>query len=59
MAIEQADKIIICKKLFHGPINPQNITKCETRDKIYDLNNPDDCHTMYMGQVVKILVRKD
>ncbi len=58
MAIEQATRIMICKKIFDGPIEPKNIIPCENKEKYFDKNNPQDFHTMYMGQVLKILEKK-
>ena len=58
MAIEQATRIMICKKIFDGPIDPKNICPCENKEKYFDKNNPNDFHTMYMGQVLKILEKK-
>ena len=58
MAIEQATRIMICKKMFDGPIDPKNICPCENKERYFDKNNPKDFHTMYMGQVLKILEKK-
>lgn len=59
MAIEQANAIYICKKLFHGPIDPKNLSECENKKKYFDLQDPQDFHTMYMGTIEKILIKKD
>ena len=58
MAIEQASRIMICKKMFAGPIDPKNIFPHENKEKYFDQKNPLDFHTMYMGQVIKILEKK-
>ena len=59
MAIEQATRIMICKKIFEGPIDPKNISsQLERKDQYFDENDPKDFHSMYMGQVLKILEKK-
>ena len=59
MAFEQANAIFICKKMFHGPIEVKNLEECENKKKYFDLEDCLGFHTMYMGEVEKILIKKD
>ena len=59
MALKEANIIYICKKMFHGPLEVKNIEECENKKKYYDLQDPLDFHSMYLGEVEKILVLKE
>lgn len=52
-AFEQADMIFICKKLYEDTMPPKNFIDKEGGEKWY----PDkDYHTMYISEIVKVLV---
>lgn len=49
--INEAKMVLVCKKLYHDEIKPNNFVE----DWIDD-NYPDkDYHTMYIGEIVKVL----
>ena len=57
-AIEQATTIYVCKILSFSDVLVKNISECKEKTDFFDQNNPKDFHTMYMGEIVKILVKK-
>lgn len=52
---EEANTVLICKKLYHDEINPGNF-----EDSSIDNNNyPNkDYHTLYIAEILKVLVRE-
>ena len=57
-AIEQATAIYVCRKLSFSDVPVKNIRECEEKTQFFDKNSTTDFHTMYMGEIVKILVKK-
>ena len=55
-AFEEAKMIFVCRKAFHQYMGPENFDIKENVDKWYADR---DFHTMYMGEIVKILVKED
>ncbi|MCL1915615.1 MAG: hypothetical protein FWG17_02735 [Desulfovibrionaceae bacterium] len=53
-AFEQADLILICRKLYHMPISGAGFAIPDLMRDFYPEKN---FHSMYMGEVVKILVK--
>ncbi|MBR6728521.1 MAG: flavin reductase family protein [Clostridia bacterium] len=52
----EGNLVIICKKLYAGSINPEGICVPEIDSKNY----PDkDYHTMYVGEIIKVLMKVD
>lgn len=54
MAFEEANMIIVCKKLYHGNMSPDNFENKENDAKWYPQK---DYHTMYISEIVKVLVK--
>lgn len=55
MAFEEANMIIVCKKLYHGTMSPDNF-----EDKVNDAKwyPQKDYHTIYISEIVKVLVKE-
>ncbi|MBR3844139.1 MAG: flavin reductase [Clostridia bacterium] len=51
---EQADIVLICKKIYISDVKPENFLDQSLDEKWY--NN--DYHRMYVGEIVKTLVKK-
>ena len=51
---EQADIVLVCKKIYVDDVKPQNFIDKSLDEKWY--NN--DYHRMYVGEIVKVLVTK-
>jgi len=51
---EQADIVLICKKIYVGDVKPEGFVDPSLDEKWY--NN--DYHRMYVGEIVKTLVRE-
>ena len=50
---EEADTVLVCKKLYYHDINPDNFI-----DKSLDKNYPEkDYHRMYFGEIVNCLTK--
>ena len=54
-AYEEADLIFVCRKLYAQEMKPECFTVDGPDEKWYPGK---DYHTMYMGEIVKILVRE-
>lgn len=54
-AFEEADMILICKKQYHQDMAPEHFDVKENDEKWYPKK---DYHTMYMAEIVKVLVRE-
>ncbi|WP_312701452.1 flavin reductase [Sedimentibacter sp.] len=52
---EEADTIILCKKLFAQEFNPDSFIEKNLVEKNYPNR---DFHTMYISEVLKVMVRK-
>ncbi|HBH1409983.1 TPA: flavin reductase [Clostridioides difficile] len=55
VAFEEANMIIVCKKLYHGNMPPENFDAKENDKKWYPEK---DYHTMYISEIIKILVKE-
>lgn len=54
-AFEEADMILVCRKQYHQDMAPEHFDVKENDEKWY----PDhDYHTMYMAEIVKVLVKE-
>ncbi len=51
---EEADIVLICKKIYVSDLNPKNFIDRSLDEKWY--NN--DYHRMYVGEIVKTLIRE-
>ena len=56
VGFEEARMIIICKKVYAQYMGPENFVCRENIEKWYGDN---DFHTMYLGQITKVLVIED
>lgn len=54
-AIWEAEVILVCKKVYHQFMGPENFDEKANLDKWY---SDKDYHTMYLGEIVKVLVRE-
>ena len=54
-AVEEADMIFVCKKLYAQDMLPECFVETECDTKWYPEK---DYHTMYIGEIVKVLIRK-
>ncbi|MDY4693802.1 MAG: flavin reductase family protein [Blautia sp.] len=54
--IEEADMIMVCRKMYHDVIKSEGFDVKENDSKWYPEK---DYHTMYIGEIQKILVRED
>ena len=50
---EEAELVIVCRKRFAQPMDPDNIPK-EIKDKWYPQK---DYHTLYIGEIIEVLAR--
>lgn len=55
-AFEEAKLIMVCKKVYHQYMGPDNFDNKENLEKWYA---DQDFHTMYMGEITKILIKED
>ncbi|MGN1267456.1 MAG: flavin reductase [Dorea sp.] len=53
-AVEEADMVFVCKKLYVQEMYPECFVDDECNEKWYPMN---DYHTMYMAEIVKVLVK--
>ena len=53
--IQEAEVILVCKKVYHQFMGPENFAEKANLDKWY---SDKDYHTMYLGEIVKVLVRE-
>lgn len=51
IAFNEARLILVCKKLYHSDINPENFY-----DKDINNNYQNDYHRMYIGEIVKAMI---
>ena len=51
---EEADLVIVCKKLYYDDFKPDNFLD----ERIKDNYNPDDYHRIYIGEIIEAL-KKD
>lgn len=56
VGFEEAKMIIVCKKAYAQYMGPENFICKDIIDKCYGDN---DFHTMYIGQITKVLVKED
>ena len=54
-AFEEARLVFVCKKLYHGDIFPENFDEPQNDEKWYPEK---DYHTMYIGEILKVLVKE-
>ena len=55
-AFEEADMILVCKKMYHDEIVPEKFDAPENEEKWYPQK---DYHTMYISEVLKVLVKEE
>lgn len=55
VAFEEANMIIVCKKLYHGNMPLENFDAKENDKKWYPEK---DYHTMYISEIIKVLVKE-
>ncbi|HFL3237356.1 TPA: flavin reductase [Clostridioides difficile] len=55
VAFEEANMIIVCKKLYHGNMPAENFDAKENDKKWYPEK---DYHTMYISEIIKVLVKE-
>ncbi|HEK5028644.1 TPA: flavin reductase [Clostridioides difficile] len=55
VAFEEANMIIVCKKLYHNNMPPENFDAKENDKKWYPEK---DYHTMYISEIIKVLVKE-
>ncbi|HEK8843276.1 TPA: flavin reductase [Clostridioides difficile] len=55
VAFEEANMIIVCKKLYHSNMPPENFDAKENDKKWYPEK---DYHTMYISEIIKVLVKE-
>ena len=53
--IEEADMIMVCRKMYHDDIKPECFDAPENDSKWYPQK---DYHTMYIAEVLKVLVKE-
>lgn len=54
-AFEEADMVMVCRKLYEGYMSPENFTAAENDAKWY---SDKDYHTMYIAEIKKVFVNK-
>lgn len=54
-AFEQADMVLVCKKQYHQPMKAEHFDVKENDTRWYPEK---DYHTMYMAEIVKVLVKE-
>lgn len=56
VAFEEAKLILVCKKVYAQYMGPENFICKENIERCY----PDNCfHTMYLGEITKVLIREE
>ncbi len=53
---KEADLVILCKKLYAGELEPENILLSEIDEKVYPNK---DYHKVYIGEIIKVLMKVD
>ena len=56
VGFEEAKMILVCKKVYAQYMGPENFVYQETIDRCYQDN---DFHSMYLGEITKVLVKED
>lgn len=51
----EAKMVFICKKMYHTDIVPENFDNLDFNEKIYPEK---DYHTIYIGEILKVLVKE-
>lgn len=51
---EQADIVLVCRKLYVSDVKPENFLDTSLTDKWYN----DDYHRMYVGEIVRTLIKE-
>lgn len=54
VAFQEANMIMVCKKMYHDTIKPELFKAGENIDKYYPEK---DYHTMYISRILKVLVK--
>lgn len=52
---EQANTVLICRKLYRQDMTPESFLDAEIREKIYPNN---DYHRVFVGEIKKLLIRE-
>lgn len=55
MAIQEADLIFVCKKMYHDNICPECFDQKDNEERWYPEK---DYHTMYIAEITKVLVKE-
>ena len=55
MAFEEADLVLVCRKMYHAPMPPENFDDRSNDEKWYPQK---DYHVMYIGEITKVLVKE-
>ena len=55
VAFEEASMIMVCKKMYHDTMPPENFDAKENDEKCYPEK---DYHTMYISEITKVLVKE-
>ena len=55
MAFEEADLILVCRKMYHAPMPPENFDDKSNDEKWYPQK---DYHVMYIAEITKVLVKE-
>jgi len=56
VAFQQASLILICKKLYRAPLDEGGFVGRDLSKKYY---SGEDFHTMYLGEILKVQIRKE
>lgn len=52
---DEAKMVLVCKKMYHTEIKPENFDNPDFDKKIYPEK---DYHTIYIGEVLKVLIKE-
>lgn len=55
VSFEEASMILVCRKLYHAPMPPENFDAKENDEKWYPNK---DYHVMYVSEIVKVLQKQ-
>ena len=55
MAFEEADLVLVCRKMYHAPMPPENFDDKSNDEKWYPQK---DYHVMYIAEITKVLVKE-
>ena len=55
MAFEEADLVLVCRKMYHAPMPPENFDDKSNDEKWYPQK---DYHVMYIAEITKALVKE-